>query len=120
MLLLELLQLLRWRRAKFVVHHERNVREEQQHIYVARTSNNRVISLGELYCCFLPQCEALRTCRSGFPIATELNVICGQIWMQFELQNCPSRAFAIDGKIYNPIQQICEIGSQLTFLICSE
>ena len=40
------------------------------HIYVARTSNNRVISSGDLYCCLLPQCEALRTCRSGFPIAT--------------------------------------------------
>jgi len=25
----------------------------------------------ELYCCLLPQCEALRTCRSGFPIATQ-------------------------------------------------
>jgi len=24
----------------------------------------------DLYCCLLPQCEALRTCRSGFPIAT--------------------------------------------------
>jgi len=24
----------------------------------------------ELYCCLLPQCEALRTYRSGFPIAT--------------------------------------------------
>ena len=40
-------------------------------IYVARTSNNRVISSGDLYCCLLPQCEALRTCHSGFPIATE-------------------------------------------------
>ena len=39
-------------------------------IYVARTSNNRVISSGDLYCCLLPRCEALRTCRSGFPIAT--------------------------------------------------
>jgi len=29
----------------------------------------------------------------------ELNVICGQRWIQFELQNSPSRAFAIDGKI---------------------
>ena len=38
------------------------------HIYVARTSNNRVISSGD--CCLVPQCEALRTCRSGFPIAT--------------------------------------------------
>jgi len=35
-------------------------------IYVARTSNNRVISLGDLYCCLLPQCEALHICRSGF------------------------------------------------------
>jgi len=24
----------------------------------------------ELYCCLLPQCEAFRICRSGFPIAT--------------------------------------------------
>jgi len=24
----------------------------------------------ELYSCLLPQCEALRICRSGFPIAT--------------------------------------------------
>jgi len=39
-------------------------------IYVARTSNNRVIMACELYCCLLPQCEALRICRSGFPIAT--------------------------------------------------
>ena len=40
------------------------------YIYVARTSNNRVIMACELYCCLLPQCEALRICRSGFPIAT--------------------------------------------------
>jgi len=29
------------------------------HIYVARTSNNKVILSGNLYCCLLPQCEAL-------------------------------------------------------------
>ena len=28
------------------------------YIYVARTSNNRVIMACELYCCLLPQCEA--------------------------------------------------------------
>ena len=33
----------------------------------------------------------------------ELNVTCGQRWIQFELQNIPSRAFAIDGKIYTTI-----------------
>ena len=36
---------------------------------MARTSNNRVIATCDLYCCLLPQCEALRTCRSGVPIA---------------------------------------------------
>jgi len=40
------------------------------HIYVARISNNRVISSDDLYCCLLPQCEALRTCHSGFAITT--------------------------------------------------
>jgi len=30
----------------------------------------RVISSGDLYCCLLPRCKSLRTCRSGFPIAT--------------------------------------------------
>ena len=30
------------------------------YIYVARTSNNRVIMACELYCCLLTQCEALR------------------------------------------------------------
>ena len=29
-----------------------------------------VIMACDLYCCLLPQCEALRTCRAGFPIAT--------------------------------------------------
>ena len=36
---------------------------------MSRTNNNRVIMACELYCCLLPQCEALRICRSGFPIA---------------------------------------------------
>ena len=70
---------LRW----YAVHHERNVREEQHHIYVARSSNHRVILLGELYsivACWLlvlPQCEALRKCRSGFQNATKC---CCDLW----------------------------------------
>ena len=40
------------------------------YIYVARTSNNRVIMACESYCCLLAQCEALRTCRSGLTIST--------------------------------------------------
>jgi len=40
-------------------------------MFVARTSFNRVISSGDLYCCLLPRCKALRTCRPGFPIAAK-------------------------------------------------
>ena len=65
------LQPLRWRCVDYVIRHERDVREEQQYICVARTSNNGVIVAHDLYCCLLPQCEALRICRSGFPIATK-------------------------------------------------
>ena len=50
----------------------------------------------------------------------ELNVIYEQRWIQFELRNSPSRVFAFDGKIYTTIWEICEIGSQLKFLIYSE
>jgi len=41
------------------------------HIYVVQTINNRVIAACDLYCCLLPQCEALRSCCSGFPITTK-------------------------------------------------
>ena len=67
-----LLQPLHWCCVECVIHHERDVRENNTDIYVARTSNNRVIVARELYCCLLPQCEALRTCRSGFLIATQV------------------------------------------------
>ena len=40
-------------------------------IYVAWTSNNRVISSGDHCCYLLPQCEVLHTCRSSFLIATQ-------------------------------------------------
>ena len=33
----------------------------------------------------------------------ELNALCEQRWMQFELQNNPSRVFAFDGKTYTTI-----------------
>ena len=67
-----LLQPLRWHCVDCVTHHERDVREEQHRMYVMRTSNNRAIMACDLYCCLLPQCEALRRRRSGFPIATVL------------------------------------------------
>jgi len=64
------LQPLGWHCAECAVHHERNVREKQHHTYVARIQAIIVISSGELCCCLLPQCEALRICRSDVPIAT--------------------------------------------------
>jgi len=37
----------------------------------------------------------------------DLNVIREQRWIEFELQNSPSRVFAVDGKIYTTIWQTC-------------
>jgi len=39
------LQPLRWCCVDCVIHHGRDVREEQKYMYVARTSNNRVIPM---------------------------------------------------------------------------
>ena len=67
-----LLQPLRWRCIECAINHYRDVHVEwQPYIPVARTSNNTVISSGNLYCCLLPQCEALRTCHLGFLIITK-------------------------------------------------
>ena len=41
-------------------------------ICVAWASNSKRDCKHDLYCCLLPRCETLRTCRSGFPIATVL------------------------------------------------
>jgi len=38
-----------------------------------------------------------------FTLLLELNVICEERWIQFELQNSSSRIFACDGKIYTTI-----------------
>jgi len=51
---------------------------------------------GELYCCLLPQCEALRACRSGFPIATiwccdqDVKVVPGSAFTQRTCDWCGS------------------------------
>jgi len=66
-----LLQLLQWCCVDCVIHHERDVREEQKYMYVARVSNSKRDCEHDLYCCLLPRCEALRACRSEFPVATD-------------------------------------------------
>jgi len=38
-----------------------------------------------------------------FTLLLDLNVISGQMWIQFELQNSPSSVFAFDVKIYTTI-----------------
>jgi len=68
-----------------------------------------------------------------FTLLLELNVVCEQRWIQFELQNSLSRSFATDGKICTVVSQICtvifakyalsfskKITSQLKFFLCSE
>ena len=89
-----LLQPLHWHCVDCVIHHERDVHEEQPHIYVARTSNNRMIAAHDLYCYLLPQCEALRTCHLGFPIATkwcydqDVNVVPGSAFTHRTCDQC--------------------------------
>jgi len=38
---------------------------------VSQTSKNRMRTTWDVYCCLLPQCEALHTCRLGFPVTTK-------------------------------------------------
>jgi len=40
-------------------------------IYVQHVQAIIVIVVCDLYCCLVPQCEALRTCHLGFPITTK-------------------------------------------------
>ena len=94
------LQPLRWCCVDCVIHHERDVREEQKYVCVERASNNKrdcdVVALPILTCerlnmmtsvreerlqrmiscCLLSKCEALRICRSGFLIASQDNTVC--------------------------------------------
>ena len=47
----------------------------------------RGIAPHDLYCCLLPQCEALRTCRSDFPIAilpfsTPYHIVCADAYLR--------------------------------------
>ena len=82
-----LLQPLRCCCIECVIHHEQHVHEEQQYIYVAQTSNNRVIMACELYCCLLPQCEALRICHSGFSDRNTTVHICDAADLFFTLRH---------------------------------
>jgi len=41
-----------------------------------------------------------------FTLLLDLNVACGQRWIQFEWQNSLNRVFAIDGKITLPFSNL--------------
>ena len=113
--LILLLQPLRWRCVDCVIHHKWDVHKEQQYIYiyiyVVRTSNNKVIVARDLYCCLLPQCEALRTCRSGFRL--QLNGAVTRMWKSCRVK--PSRKeraisavrFKKKGMLLQPLQWLC-------------
>ena len=91
-----LLQPLQWCCVDCVIHRERDVRKEQKYMYVARTSNNGVISSDDLHCCLLPQCEALRICRLGFLITRksccdqDVKVVPGLAFTQRTCDRCGS------------------------------
>ena len=69
-----MLQPLCWRCAECAVHHERNMREEH-HLYVARTSNNRVIAACDLHCCLLFSDRNDRTLFSSFVVSSRLSLL---------------------------------------------
>jgi len=43
----------------------------KKNTHVSRTSGNKTITTWDLYCCLVPQCEALCTCCSAFRITTK-------------------------------------------------
>ena len=65
----------------------RKCAENNTHILMERTSNNRVIMACNFYCYLLPQCEAFRTSRSGFSIATKSSCL-NFIWSAYRSTSC--------------------------------
>ena len=71
-------------------------------VCVARASNRKRDCEHDLYCCLLPRCEAMHTCRSGFPIATkwccdqDVKVVWSSAFTQRTCDRCGSlvRSFA--------------------------
>ena len=54
-----MLESLSWCCIESAIHHKRDVHKQQHTNTCDATSNNRVISSSDLYCCLLPQCGAL-------------------------------------------------------------
>jgi len=68
-----LLQPLRWRCVDCVIHHERDVRKEQQYICVARTSANKQSEWLRRMIAIVASCHSVKLCAHAaraFPIAT--------------------------------------------------
>jgi len=67
------------------------------HIYVSQTSRNRMSTTWDLHCCLLPQCEALHTCRLGFPITIkwcfdqDVKVVSGATFTKRMCDSCGSQ-----------------------------
>ena len=81
------------------------------YIYVARTSNNRVIMACEHYCCLLPKCEALCTCRLDF--RSQQNGAVTRMWRSCRVQpSHKERAIGavrckIEGMLLQPLRRRC-------------
>jgi len=91
------------------------------HLYVVWTSNNRVISLGDVYCCLLPQCEALHTCCWGVPIATVTKMMLVITYLFLFQQSFPNYLRIIFYLAFHhllPPQTISLVLSENMVLIC--
>ena len=64
--------------------------------HVGRASRNDMSTTWDLYCCLVPQCEALRTCCSTFPITTkwcfdqDVKVVAGTTFTKRTCNRCGS------------------------------
>ena len=73
----------------------------------------REIAAHDLYCCLLPQCEALRTCRSGFPIATQPSAVQNLLstWTYRSVLIVTDRSMS-SSKQNGPMMQCLEMATQ--------
>jgi len=78
-------------------------------IYLARTSHNRVISSRDFYlcCCLLPQCEALRTCRSAWAFRSQQNGAVTRMRRSCQVQTSQKDRAIGAGMLLQPLRWRC-------------
>ena len=100
------LQPLWWHCIECVIHHKQDVREEQQYIYVAQTSNNKRLwhMISIVACCY--RCEALRTCHSVILIASAHIIITKRLSNGEIMDNCEIQHTKITGEYMHSLNKL--------------